>query len=148
MKKLLFPWLLPVVAVLLSGCTSTTSEDDEPAGIGTTVRASAYFSEVGKSEELSTVVVGRTYAVNFAPFVNPSVVDFVRGKVEKVTYYLAIPYYGKQVIGLSETEPFTIQYEPTVAGTCQLSAEVELRPNDGNKWVEVETTVTVLEAGQ
>lgn len=148
MKKLLVSWLLPVVAVLLSGCSSTTSEEDEPAGIGTTVRAVAFFSEVGSPDPLSTVAVGQTYSVNFAPFCTPSVIDFVRGSVRKVTYCLAIPYRGKEVIGVSEKEPFTIQYAPTAPGTCVLTAEVELQPNDGNKWVEVETTVTVTEAGQ
>lgn len=147
MKKLLY-LLLPVVAVVLFGCSSATSEEDEPAGMGTTVRASAFFSEPGNSEPLSTVVVGRTYAVNFAPFCTPSLIDFVRGSVGKVTYYLDVPYNGKEVIGVSEKEPFTIQYAPKVAGSCVLSAEVELLPNDGNKWVEVETSVTVVEAGQ
>lgn len=144
MKKLLFG--LSLLAVLLVGCTSTTSEEEEPAVIGTTVRAAAFFSEVGKTEELTTLVVGRTYAVNFWPFCSPSVIDFVRGSVTKVTYFLVTPYEGKQVIGTSETEPFAIQYAPKSAGTCYLSAEVELSPKDANKWVEVETLVTVIEA--
>lgn len=146
MKKLLFGLSLSAVLSLF-GCTSTTSEED-PAVIGTTVRAAAFFSEAGKTEELTTLVVGRTYAVNFWPFCSPSVIDFVRGSVTKVNYCLVTPYEGKQVIGTSETEPFTIQYVPKSAGTCYLSAEVELSPKDANKWVEVETLVKVVEAGE
>lgn len=147
MKKL-FYLLLPVVAVVLFGCSSATSEEDEPAGIGTTIRASAFFSEVGSTDPLSTIVVGRAYNVNFAPFCTPSLIDFVQGSVGKVSYFLDVPYKGKEGIGASEKEPFTIQYTPTVVGNCVLTAEVELLPNDGNKWVEVETTVKVVEAEQ
>lgn len=144
MKKLLFALLLPVA--LLVGCTSTTSEEDEPSGIGTTIRASACFCEVGTTEQLNTVVVGKTYDVTLTPFHIPSLIDFVEGSVTKVTYVLTILYKGNSVIGVSETEPFTIQYTPTEAGVCTLTAEVELSPNDHNKWVEVETSVTIVEA--
>lgn len=146
MKMLLFALLLPVA--FLVSCTSTTSEDDEPTGIGTNVRASACFCEVGTTEPLSIIVVGNTYDVIFTPFHTPSLIDFVRGSVTKVTYFLEMPYKGKEVIGVSETEPFTIRYTPTVAGSGRLSTEVELAPTDRNKWVEVETLVTVEEAGE
>ena len=148
MKKLVISLLLPVAVMFFSGCASTTSEDEEPTGIGTTVRASACFSEVGSTEPLSTLVVGKTYDVNFAPFNIPSIIDFVRGSVTKVTYVLELPYKGRSVIGVSEKEPFTIQYTPTEAGTGRLTPEVELSSNDHNKWVEVETIVTIEEAGQ
>lgn len=149
MKKLVISLLLPVAVMLFSGCDSTTSEDEEPTGISTTVRASAFFSEVGSSEQINSVVVGKTYAVNFSPFhPKSSVIDFVRGSVDKVTYFLEMPYTDRSVIGVSETEPFTIQYTPTVAGSGRLSVEVELSPNDRNKWVEVETVVIVEEAGE
>lgn len=148
MKKLVISLLLPVAVMLFSGCTSSTSEDEEPTGIGTTVRASAYFTEVGTTEPLSTIEVGKAYDVTFTPFHTPSLIDFVRGSVTKVTYILELPFKGRSVIGVSEKEPFTIQYTPTEAGAARLTSEFDLSPNDHNKWVEVETSVTIVEAGQ
>lgn len=147
MKKLLFSLLIPCMAVL-SGCSSTSEEAKEENYISTTVRTSAYFSEVGSIEQLNTVYVGRSYSVNLAPFSNPNseISDFINGSVEKVTYSLDTPYVGNEVIGVSTTQPFTISYTPKKPGQCKLSVSLELSPNDRNKWIEVESIVEVINA--
>ena len=133
--------------VALSGC-STTNENEEANYISTTVRASAFFSEVGSTDQLNTIYVGRSYSVNLAPFSNPNseIADFINNSVEKVTYNLDTPYVGNEVIGVSTTQPFTINYTPKKPGQCKLSVSLELSPNDHNKWIEVESIVEVIDA--
>lgn len=139
MKKY-YSLLLPFVALVLGGCNSSPAEEDEPGYIGTTVRASAAFCEVGTTKPLLTVEVGTSYDVVFEPYTKPELYDFIGGTVKKVTYS-----FGEEVIGFSTTEPFTIQYTPQKPGSRTLTAEVELKPNDNNKWVEVHNTVEVIE---
>ncbi|MFR4461377.1 MAG: hypothetical protein ACLT63_09800 [Bacteroides xylanisolvens] len=67
MKKLLLSFLL-LPGLLLSGCSSSNNEpEEEPNYLSTTVRASAFFSEVGSIEQLNSVYVTHVF-VNFAPF--------------------------------------------------------------------------------
>lgn len=147
MKKLLFSFLL-LPGLLLSGCSTSSNElDEEPNYYSTTVRASAFFSEVGSIERLNSVYVGRTYSVNFAPFCfsDTELMKIINGSVEKVTYYLDTPYVGNEVIGVSTTQPFTIAYSPKKPGQCTLSVSFDLSSKDYNKWVEVESIVEVID---
>ena len=94
MKKLLLSFLL-LPGLLLSGCSTSSNEpEEEPNYLSTTVRASAFFSEVGSIEQLNSVYVGRTYSVNFAPFClsDTELMKIINGSVEKVTYYLNTPF--------------------------------------------------------
>lgn len=99
--------------------------------------------------QINELRVGKTYSVHFSPYAAPmfdKYKDFISGSVEKVTYYLDVPYKGNQVIGSSTTAPFTIQYSPTDEGLCVLTASFDLSPKDNNKWVEVESVVNVVPA--
>ena len=138
MKKLLLSFLL-LPGLLLSGCSTSSNEpEEEPNYLSTTVRASAFFSEV---------YVGRTYSVNFAPFClsDTELMKIINGSVEKVTYYLNTPNVGNEVIGISTTQPFTIAYSPKKSGQCTLSVSFDLSSKDHNKWVEVESIVEVID---
>lgn len=141
MKKLLLSFLL-LPGLLLSGCSTSSNEpEEEPNYLSTTVRASAFFSEVG------SIYVGRTYSVNFAPFClsDTELMKIINGSVEKVTYYLNTPNVGNEVIGISTTQPFTIAYSPKKSGQCTLSVSFDLSSKDHNKWVEVESIVEVID---
>lgn len=146
MKKLIYFLLLSASVVMLSGCSSETNEPEEPNYVSTTVRASAYFSEVGSTEQLNTIYVGRTYSVNFSPFCNADTetLKLINGSVEEVSYFLDTPYVGNECIGVSTTQPFTIQYTPQKPGQCKLSTTFTISPNDHNQWVEVESIVEVI----
>lgn len=148
MKKLLLSFLL-LPGLLLSGCSNSNNEpEEEPNYLSTTVRASAFFSEVGSIEQLNSVYVGRTYSVNFAPFClsDTELMKIINGSVEKVTYYLNTPNVGNEVIGVSTAQPFTISYSPKKSGQCTLSVSFDLSSKDHNKWVEVESIVEVIGA--
>lgn len=149
MKKLLYSSLL-LCAVLLPSCSTTSDEpEDTPSYIGTTIRASAFFSEVGSTTQISELRVGKTYSVHFSPYsaqLFEKYKDFISGSVEKVTYYLDVPYKGVGIIGSSTTAPFIVQYTPTDVGQCILTASFDLSPKDNNKWVEVESVVNVIAA--
>lgn len=146
MKKLIYFLLLSASVVMLSGCSSETNEPEEQNYVSTTVRASAYFSEVGSTEQLNTIYVGRTYSVNFSPFCNADTetLKLINGSVEEVAYFLDTPYVGNECIGVSTTQPFTIQYTPKKSGQCKLSTTFTISPNDHNQWVEVESIVEVI----
>ncbi len=148
MKKLLIPFLLSCVLVAPACSTASDEPEEKPSYIGTTIRASAFFSEEGSTKQLNEVYVGKTYSVHFAPYSTPldSYKDFISGSVEKVTYLLDVPYKGVLNIGSSSSAPFTIQYTPTEVGQCILSVSFDLSPTDHNKWVEVESVVNVLAA--
>lgn len=137
-------------AALLPSCsTASDAAEDEPSYIGTTIRASAFFSEVGSTTQINELRVGNTYSVHFSPYcpqLFDKYKDFISGSVEKVTYHLDVPYQGVSVIGSSTTAPFTIQYTPTAVGQCILTASFDLSPKDNNKWVEVESVVNVVAA--
>lgn len=143
MRKLTYSFLLSVVVVLFS-CSSENHEPEEQNYVGATVRASAYFSEVGSTEQLNTIYVGHTYSVNFSPFANAELLEFINGSVEEVAYFLDTPYIGNECIGVSTTQPFTIQYTPQNPGQCKLSPSFTLSPNDHNQWVEVESIVEII----
>lgn len=149
MKKLLYSSLL-LCAVLLPSCSTTSDEPgDTPSYIGTTIRASAFFSEVGSTTQISELRVSKTYSVHFSPYSSQlfeKYKDFISGSVEKVTYYLDVPYKGVSVIGSSTIAPFIVQYTPTDVGQCILTASFDLSPKDHNKWVEVESVVNVVAA--
>lgn len=149
MKKLLYSSLL-LCAALLPSCSTTSDEpEDEPSYIGTTIRASAFFSEMGSMTQVNELRVGQTYSVHFSPYSAPlfdKYKDFISGSVEKVTYFLDVPYKGVGVIGSSTTAPFIVQYTPTDVGQCILTASFDLSPKDNNKWVEVESVVNVIAA--
>lgn len=138
--------MLLSASVVMSGCSSDENEPEEQNYISTTVRASAYFSEVGNTEQLNTIYVGRTYSVNFAPYCNADTETLkqINGSVEGVAYFLDTPYIGNECIGVSTTQPFTIQYTPQKAGQCTLSTSFTLSPNDHNQWVEVESIVEIV----
>jgi hypothetical protein len=146
MKKLIYFLLLSASVVMLSGCSSETNEPEEQNYVSTTVRASAYFSEVGSTEQLNTIYVGRTYSVNFSPFCNADTetLKLINGSVEEVAYFLDTPYVGNECIGVSTTQPFTIQYTPQKPGQCKLITTFTISPNDHNQWVEVESIVEVI----
>lgn len=146
MKKLIYFLLLSASVVMLSGCSSETNEPEEQNYVSTTVRASAYFSEVGSTEQLNTIYVGRTYSVNFSPFCNADTetLKLINGSVEEVAYFLDTHYVGNECIGVSTTQPFTIQYTPQKPGQCKLSTTFTISPNDHNQWVEVESIVEVI----
>lgn len=146
MNKLIYFFLLSA-DVAMFGCSSDAKESEEQNYMGTTVRASAYFSEVGSTEPLNTIYVGRTYSVNFAPFLlsDSWVLELIDGSVEEVAYFLDTPYVGNECIGASTTQPFTIQYTPQKTGQCILSTYFTLSPDDHNQWVEVESIVIVEE---
>ena len=146
MKKLIYFLLLSASVVMLSGCSSETNEPEEQNYVSTTVRASAYFSEVGSTEQLNTIYVGRTYSVNFSPFCNADTetLKLINGSVEEVAYFLDTPYVGNECIGVSTTQPFTIQYTLQKPGQCKLSTTFTISPNDHNQWVEVESIVEVI----
>lgn len=146
MKKLIYFLLLSASVVMLSGCSSETNEPEEQNYVSTTVRASAYFSEVGSTEQLNTIYVGRTYSVNFSPFCNADTetLKLINGSVEEVAYFLDTPYVGNECIGVSTTQPFTIQYTPQKPAQCKLSTTFTISPNDHNQWVEVESIVEVI----
>lgn len=137
-------------AFVVSSCSSASDEPEEQPGyVSTEVRAAAVFTELGGTEQISEVYVGKTYALKFTPFCPPlydSLKDFVSGSVEKVYYWLDIPFKGKTLIGSSTKPPFTVEYTPTDVGGCILSATFDLSPSDHNKWVEVESVVYVLQA--
>lgn len=146
MKKLIYFLLLSASVVMLFGCSSETNEPEEQNYVSTTVRASAYFSEVGSTEQLNTIYVGRTYSVNFSPYCNADTetLKLINGSVEEVAYFLDTPYVGNECIGVSTTQPFTIQYTPQNPGQCKLSTSFTISPNDHNQWVEVESIVEVI----
>lgn len=146
MKKLIYFLLLSASVVMLSGCSSETNDPEEQNYVSTTVRASAYFSEVGSTEQLNTIYVGRTYSVNFSPFCNADTetLKLINGSVEEVAYFLDTPYVGNECIGVSTTQPFTIQYTPQKPGQCKLSTTFTISPKDHNQWVEVESIVEVI----
>ncbi len=148
MKKLLIPFLLSCMLVAPACSTASDEPEETPTYISTTIKASAFFSEVGSTKQLNEVYVGKTYSVHFAPYSTPldSYRDFINGSVEKVTYFLDVPYKGVHNIGSSSSAPFTIQYTPTEVGQCILSVSFDLSPTDHNKWVEVESVVNVLAA--
>ena len=112
-----------------------TNEPEEQNYVSTTVKASAYFSEVGSTEQLNTIYVGRTYSVNFSPFCNADTetLKLINGSVEEVAYFLDTPYVGNECIGVSTTQPFTIQYTPQKPGQCKLSTTFTISPNDHNQ---------------
>lgn len=108
-----------------------------------------FFSEVGSTTQISELRVGKTYSVHFSPYsaqLFEKYKDFISGSVEKVTYYLDVPYKGVGIIGSSTTAPFIVQYTPTDVGQCILTASFDLSPKDNNKWVEVESVVNVIAA--
>ena len=146
MKKLIYFLLLSASVVMLSGCSSETNEPEEQNYVSTTVRASAYFSEVGSTEQLNTIYVGRTYSVNFSPYCNADAetLEQINGSIEEVVYFLDTPYAGNKCIGFSTTQPFTIQSTPQNPGQCKLSTSFTISPNDHNQWVEVESIVEVI----
>lgn len=149
MKKLLYSSLLLCAAFLPSCSTASDAAEDEPSYIGTTIRASAFFSEVGSTTQINELRVGNTYSVHFSPYcpqLFDKYKDFISGSVEKVTYHLDVPYKGVSVIGSSTTAPFTVQYTPADEGQCILTASFDLSPKDNNKWVEVESVVNVVAA--
>lgn len=148
MKKLLIPFLLSCVLVAPACSTVADEPEDTPSYISTTIRASAFFSEVGSIKQLNEVYVGKTYSVHFSPYSTPldSYKDYINGSVEKVTYSLDVPYKGVLNIGSASSAPFTIQYTPTEVGLCILTASFDLSPNDHNNWIEVESFVNVLTA--
>ena len=136
--------------MLLPSCsTASDTPEDEPTIAVTTIRASAFFSEVGSTTQINELRVGKTYSVHFSPYcpqLFDKYKDFISGSVEKVTYHLDVPYKGVSVIGSSSTAPFVVEYTPTDEGRCILTATFDLAPTDFNKWVEVESVVNVLAA--
>lgn len=144
MEKILLTFALGLFLPLASGCSSATSDEPENV-IGTTVRAAAYFSEVGSVEQINVITVGKTYAVNLAPYSNlsPELADFIDGSVTSVTYYL-----DNDVMGVSTKQPFTITYTPVpqMEGKRTIKANLSISPNDHNQWIEVEGRVEVVAA--
>lgn len=146
MNKLLLPSVVVLLLPLAFGCSSPSSEDEPEVNyISTTIRATPFFTEVGSEAPIDVITVGKTYAVNVAPFskLSPELAPFVEGSVKSCTYVL-----GGEVMGVSTSEPFSITYTvpARMEGQQKLTVAFDLSPNDHNKWVEVEGLVTVVPA--